>query len=402
MQNGIHPETTPPAELTGRRVDLLITELYVGGAEKCITDLSRFLKSREVLVRVISLASLPSSPHDALIKRIREAGIEVHSLGSDRVWNAVGAVLKLRGLLQKSPPDVLQSFLFHANVVASAALLGMRRRVPARQPRSVARPIRWVAGVRVADPRPQRLAMEGIAFRNADRVVAVSEGARLAYRAYSPIDSQRWLVIPNGIEVKQEAKSEASWQSLGLPSGAKVMLFVGRLDAQKGVTWLIETASDWLCALPKHHLVIAGRGDQQALLEEKLTDLFAAQPELKERIHLIGWLDRPRQWMQIAEAILLPAQYEGMPNVCLEAMAESRPVIAFDVQGIRELLGQPGDGQVVGVSERSQWTDAIKNIALNPQLCQELGARNRSKIEAEFRLASQLEKYLQLYVELLS
>ena len=401
MQNGIHPETTPPAELTGRRVDLLITELYVGGAEKCITDLSLFLKSRGVLVRVISLASLPGSPNDGLVNRILEAGIEVHSLGSNRVWNAVGAVLKLRGLLQKSPPDVLQSFLFHANVIASAALLGMRRRVPTGQPKSVTRPIRWVAGVRVADPRPQRLAMEAIAFRNADRVVAVSEGARLAYRAYSPIDSQQWLVIPNGIDVNQAGSSEVSWQSFGLPSDASVMLFVGRLDAQKGVTWLIDTASDWLCDLPKHHLVIAGRGDQQSLLKDRLTDLFAAKPELKDRIHLIGWLDRPRQWMQIAEAILLPAQYEGMPNVCLEAMAESRPVVAFDVQGIRELLGQPGDGQVVGVSERSRWAQAIKDIAHDPQLRKELGARNRSKIESEFRLASQLEKYRKLYVELL-
>lgn len=397
MQHGKKQASSPPQTLIGRRVDLFITELYVGGAEKCLADLALFLKNHGAHVRVLSLATLPSSPDDTLLQKIRDAKIEVHGLGADRVWNAGGAIIKLRKMLRDSPPHVLQSFLFHANMIASAALVGLRLKPQGHS----AQQIRWVAGVRVADPRQQRLTLESLAFRRADRVVAVSEGARLAYQNYGSRDSDKWLVIPNGIESQSSDTEPISWSSLGLPVDAKVILFVGRLDAQKGVTWLIETATDWLSKLPNHHLVLAGRGPLLAPLQQQKVALESVQPTLKGKIHFVGWLDQPRRWMRQAEMLLLPAQYEGMPNVCLEAMAEGLPVVAFDVQGIRELLGEPAEGQVIPVQSRQFWADAIVSIATDPTLRDTLGQRNRRVIERDFQLAQQLERYVKLYCSLI-
>jgi glycosyltransferase involved in cell wall biosynthesis len=397
MQHGKNQASSPPQELIGRRVDLFITELYVGGAEKCLVDLALFLKNRGAHVRVLSLATLPSPPDDKLVQKIRDAKIEVYGLGADRVWNAGGAIMKLRKLLRDSPPHVLQSFLFHANMIASAALVGLRLKPQLQS----AERIRWVAGVRVADPRQQRLALESLAFRRADRIVAVSEGARLAYQNYGSRDSDKWLVIPNGIESQSIDAAPISWSSLGLPTDAKVILFVGRLDAQKGVNWLIETATDWLSKLPNHHLVLAGRGPLHAQLQQQKDDLAKVQATLKGKIHLVGWLDQPRRWMRQAEMLLLPAQYEGMPNVCLEAMAEGLPVVAFDVQGLRELLGEPNEGQVIQVQSRQFWADAIVNIATDPKLRDTLGQRNRLVIKRDFQLAQQLERYVKLYCSLI-
>jgi glycosyltransferase involved in cell wall biosynthesis len=300
-------------------------------------------------------------------------------------------------MLRDSPPHVLQSFLFHANMIASAALVGLRL----KPHRHSAQQIRWVAGVRVADPRQQRLTLESLAFRRADRVVAVSEGARLAYQNYGSRNSDKWLVIPNGIESQSSDTEPISWSSLGLAPDAKVILFVGRLDAQKGVTWLIETATDWLSKLPNHHLVLAGRGPLLAPLQQQKEALESLQPTLKGKIHFVGWLDQPRRWMRQAEMLLLPAQYEGMPNVCLEAMAEGLPVVAFDVQGIRELLGEPAEGQVIPVQSRQFWADAIMSIATDPTLRDTLGQRNRRVIERDFQLAQQLERYVKLYCSLI-
>ncbi len=377
-------------------MDLFITELYVGGAEKCLTDLALFLKKQGASVRVFSLASLPLEPEDSLVQRMRQGGVDVFGLGADRVWNAGNAIIKLRKYLHDSPPDVLQSFLFHANMIASAALVGL----PGRRSAAGSKRLSWVAGVRVADPRKQRLAMESLAFRRADRIVAVSQGARLAYQKYSPIHSSKWSVIPNGVEPVSNDGQEVSWQSLGLPSHAKVALFVGRLEAQKGVTWLIDTASDWLSTLPQHHLVIAGKGNQLARLQKQLAQLQSEQPEMAQRIHWVGWLAEPRKWMRASEVLLLPARYEGMPNVCLEAMAEGRPVVAFDVQGIRELLGQPSEGQVVPPQDREAWQSAIKKIATDENFRNALGIRNREKIERDFQLSLQLQKYADLYLSL--
>ena len=161
-----------------------------------------------------------------------------------------------------------------------------------------------------------------------------------------------------------------------------------------------DTVRDWLTQLPGHHLVIAGRGPQQAQLEQKLEGLQSESPNLKDRIHLVGWLDQPRRWMRQAEMLVLPAQYEGMPNVCLEAMAEGTPVVAFDVQGIRELLGEPSDGEVVPVQDRRAWAESIVKIATDTTLRKTISLRNRQKIESDFRLSSQLQKYVELYLGL--
>jgi glycosyltransferase involved in cell wall biosynthesis len=104
--------------------------------------------------------------------------------------------------------------------------------------------------------------------------------------------------------------------------------------------------------------------------------------------------------MRQAEMLVLPAQYEGMPNVCLEAMAEGTPVVAFDVQGIRELLGEPSDGEVVPVQDRRVWAESIVKIATDTTLRKTISLRNRQKIESDFQLSSQLQKYVELYLGL--
>lgn len=104
--------------------------------------------------------------------------------------------------------------------------------------------------------------------------------------------------------------------------------------------------------------------------------------------------------MRLSEVLLLPARYEGMPNVCLEAMAEGRPVVAFDVEGIRELLGEPSEGQVIPPQNREAWQAAIKRIATDESLRNSLGIRNREKMELDFQLSLQLQKYADLYLSL--
>jgi glycosyltransferase involved in cell wall biosynthesis len=137
-----------------------------------------------------------------------------------------------------------------------------------------------------------------------------------------------------------------------------------------------------------------------ARLQKQLAQLQSEQPEMAQRIHWVGWLAEPRKWMRASEVLLLPARYEGMPNVCLEAMAEGRPVVAFDVQGIRELLGQPSEGQVVPPQDREAWQSAIKKIATDENFRNALGIRNREKIERDFQLSLQLQKYADLYLSL--
>jgi glycosyltransferase involved in cell wall biosynthesis len=384
------------------RIDLLITELEMGGAEKCLTDLACYLSNLGAQVRVISIASFPKSPRDGLVLRLKESSIEIHSLEANRKSQFMEAVRRYRQLIQDAPPRLVQSFLFHANLLAAVAL---RRSLSPFASSNAAgnrssNAIDWVAGVRVAEPRWLRLKSESIAFRQARRVVAVSAGARDKYRGSCHVDAAKWIVIPNGISQRSNSPAR-NWGELGLPDDAEVALFVGRLDQQKGVAWLINTAPTWLEQFPKVHLVLIGSGNLEQELRRSIHQIETKHQALQGRIHLEGWLPEPRSWMALCALLLLPARYEGMPNVCLEAMAEGKPVVAFDVEGVRELLGEESGTQIVRSQDERQWQEAICQLLSNPKLRDDLGTMNKKRVQSEFDLQKQLAKYATLYHSLI-
>lgn len=384
------------------RIDLLITELEMGGAEKCLTDLASYLRDQGAQVRVISIASFPKSPRDGLVQRLKELAIELHSLEANRKSQFMGAVRRYRQLIMDSPPRLVQSFLFHANLLAAVALRRSLSPTVSSKANSNQEfhPLDWIAGVRVAEPRWFRLKSESIAFRKARRVVAVSSGAREKYRGSCHVAAAKWVVIPNGISQSRQS-SARNWSELGLPTDAEVALYVGRLDQQKGVSWLIKTAPAWLEQFSKVHLVLIGSGNLEQELKQSIHSIEAIHQNLRGRIHLAGWMPEPRSWMARCAMLLLPARYEGMPNVCLEAMAEGKPVVAFDVEGVRELLGEKSAPQIVKPHDQRQWQEAICQLLSNSRLRDDLGKVNKQRVESEFELQKQLEKYANLYRSLI-
>ena len=123
------------------RIDLVITELDTGGAERCCVELAGFLKARGHEVRVIALGPIPTVEQAALLRLLESAGIESHFLGGRHGWMLPIIAWKLRALLKANRPDVVQSFLWHANILA--ALVVHAFKIPLVGGERVAEPRRW-------------------------------------------------------------------------------------------------------------------------------------------------------------------------------------------------------------------------------------------------------------------
>ncbi len=194
------------------------------------------------------------------------------------------------------------------------------------------------------------------------RVVCVSQDVARHCIEQEGIDASKVVTIPNGIDTQAiraiEASQLCSGQAIVPPHspaiplrkhcGCKVVrtrrtrqrapcCFRGRLHPQKGVDRLVAQADGLLNELPEHHLVIMGGGPLDAQLRAQQSQLTH-----RDRLHLVGWQPSTLEWMRRAELLLLPANYEGMPNVVLEAMAVGLPCVTFAVDGSRELLGESG------------------------------------------------------------
>ena len=359
------------------RIDLVITELDTGGAEKCCAELAFFLMKRGHQVRVIAFGPRPCSPKDSLVQSLETNKVELHFLGGKSWWMLPRVASKLRRLLKSNQPDVVQSFLWHANVLSAwvAPALG----------------IPLFAGVRISERRTSRYALDRWSTSRSSKTICVSQGVADWCVQTEKMDAGKLIVIPNGIIIEM-AKQSISPDSHSVPINAKILLFVGRLEPQKGIDLLIQNAKLLLSQLPNHHLVLLGDGSMRPLLEA-----LAEQKELKGRVHCLGQRNDIRAWMARSELLLLPTRYEGMPNVVLEAMAEGLSVVTTRVEGIVELLGDQLENQSVGKEAWNDFFELAIKLANSPVQQAIIGNANRQRAEREFDLEKQLMQYESLY-----
>jgi glycosyltransferase involved in cell wall biosynthesis len=90
-----------------------------------------------------------------------------------------------------------------------------------------------------------------------------------------------------------------------------------------------------------------------------------------------------------------------MPNAILEAMAAARPVVATEVHGAAELLGDNAGGQITPPHDAQAFVDAVVRIASDAALATRLGQRNRQRAASEFSFGAAVGRYAALYASLL-
>jgi len=364
-------------------VALVITGLAPGGAERALTRLAIGLPPAEFAVEVYSILPRPEAGRDLLVHELEQAGIPLHFLEVTARWKWFIVLRHLAGLLRKQQPDIVQTYLMHANVLGAWA---------AHQ----AGVTRVVTGLRVAEHRARwRCWLERAAGRWAMRHVAVSESVAQFARARMGLDPAKLLVIPNGVDVERfRAALPADLSPWGVPAGRRAVVCLGRLEPQKGLDWLLEGAPRWLGELPRHDLLLVGQGPERARLERQASDLG-----ISPRVHFTGWAADIPGILKASDLLVLPSRWEGMPNVLLEAMAAGLPVVARAVEGVREVLGDGASHelQVVSQNDAQAFYSSIVTILSQPELRARLGAENQRRAAVNFRWEKTIEQYAGLY-----
>jgi glycosyltransferase involved in cell wall biosynthesis len=356
------------------RIAFGITDLDVGGAEKALVQLVTRLDRTLWTPSVVCLQ--PAGP---LFEPLREAGAAVNSLEL-RSWRELPSVChRWRRHLQKHRPAILQTFLFHANLLGR--LVGRGARVPV-----------VVSGVRVAERRAKgHLLADRLTQRLCDAHVCVSRSTAEFQRLSAGIPSTRLAVIPNGVSQIDSPSNPQSSILNPRPS----LVFVGRLDSQKGVDVLLEALAT-LPAEKRPEIAIVGAGAERPSLEEQSRRLG-----LDECVRFVGWQANPRAWMLSADALVLPSRWEGMPNVVLEAMVLGKPVIATDVEGVRDLIDDGVHGWIARPNDPHSLADAVARFIAARDRWSAFGDAGRVKARTEFSIERMVRSYETLWLSLL-
>ena len=148
------------------------------------------------------------------------------------------------------------------------------------------------------------------------------------------------------------------------------MTYVGRLETQKGVRWLVETAPAWLGQLPDCDLLLVGKGPEREHLRR-----MSADRGIADRVHFAGWRSDVPAILARSDLVVLPSAWEGMPNVVLEAMASRLPVVASNVEGVAELLGPDADAQTVAHGDTTAFAAKVVGIMTDRGVGRRLGGQ---------------------------
>ncbi|MGD9645947.1 MAG: glycosyltransferase [Pirellulales bacterium] len=362
---------------------MCITELEPGGAERMLVELAVRLDRRRFVPRMYVLAPRPQARHDELVARLDAAAVPTTFLGVTRGWQAPAAIARLAALWRRDRPALVQSFLFHANVVSRLAARAAR-----------VSPV--VSGLRVAEPaRRWRLRVDRATSRFVDRYVAVSQAVAEQAVGAGGLPAEKVIVIPNGVDLARfDDTRPIDPQMLGVTPRKQFFVYIGRLEEQKRPAWLLRLLPEVFEQLPDHEVVVIGEGPLRAALKA-----LAGELSIASRVHFVARRDDVPAVLAAADALVLPSAWEGMPNVVLEAMAAGRPVVACDVAGVRELLG-PGAPQIARPDDPRGFAERLVAIGRNPAENRAIGAENRRRA-ATFGLQRMVGAYEQLWSELL-
>jgi len=366
------------------RISFLITELDHGGAERALVRIVTGLDRSLWDPRVISL-----SDRGPLAEPLEAAGVPVTAIGAGRVRSPAGlwrATVGLTRCLKEQQPAVLQTFLFHANI--AGRLAARRAGVPT-----------VVSGIRVAEKRGRwRLKIDRWTERFVDRHVCVSQSVADFSIRESGLSESKVVVIPNGVDVKRFASAEpADLSVFGIPAGARTILSVGRLDEQKNPLGLLKSYAAIAEDHPQAHLLFVGHGPEEAALRAAI-----AESKLESRVHLAGWQADVPGIMQACDLFVLASNWEGMPNVLLEAGAAGIPVVSTRVEGAEEIITSGESGVLVGISQPQALADAMSECLSGPDAARDRACQLQSMVSERFTWDSVVTAYSEVYESLLA
>ncbi len=217
------------------------------------------------------------------------------------------------------------------------------------------------------------------ALRRADKVFTVSQD--LLRRAESLCARPgKAVLMPNGVDLDLFAgrgRADAR-KELGLGLDSRIALFVGQLIPRKNPLVLVEAARALRNVQPQVEFHLVGDGPLAGQIRES-----AAGAGVAPRVTVHG--HRPHKeialWLAAADLLVLPALFEGRPNVVLEAMAASRPVLATRAGGTAELLVDGETGLLVPLEDDAAFIAAAGKLLESGDLLSEMGQAGRRRIE---------------------
>lgn len=231
----------------------------------------------------------------------------------------------------------------------------------------------------------------------ADKILVLSSKDKASI--VNDIPAANVEALSNGVRVNDYAypkkRAGNDWR---IPEHFKVVLFVGRLGAAKGVGDFLTCVPKVLQAVDNVVFVIAGDGPDKSVFKQKCQDIGVGDSVL-----FAGNLnyEQVRNAYLLADVFVLPSYSEAMPMTVLEALASGIPIVATSVGAVPEVLKEGVNGFLVDPGDVNMLGDRIVRILTDAQLAEKMAKANKELAFEEYDIRHLCNKLISIYNQLL-
>ncbi len=369
------------------RVVYLLWSGGLGGAERHVYDLASALPRERFSVTVCFFAA-----RGIYGDRLESRGIAVREIGLRRGSDLRGA-LRYARWLRRAEIDIVHD---HLSTPWSPAVTARLR-----------------PDCAILATAHSGLLLKGYGFwrrfwcrvntRHTRTTIAVSQAVRRALLRIVPWYADRIIVLPNFVDAgrfpaRTDEDRASLARALDLPAGARVLLSVGRLNAEKGFDRLLSLLLPVFRRHPDLMLLVAGEGALRPFLQAE-----SARLGLGSRVRLLGARSDVPSLCDLSETVVFASRVESFGIAAAEAMMAGRPVVGLRIPGLEEVVESGRTGMLVD-PDRSEveFPAAVERLLADATLRREMGRAGREAALERFERRTVVARIARLYEETLA
>lgn len=327
----------------------IITGLTQGGAESALFRLVTYKKDINTIHVVISMVDM-----GVYGEQLANENIEVHMLGMQRGRLSIKAVGKLWRLLKQIKPDIVQTWMYHADLIGGivARLAGFPNICWGivhfnLDPGVADKSTRWTAS-----------ACALLSYLIPKKIISCSQAANPVHKKIG-YDISKFCTIPLGYDLNELVRNETARNQLrnqwGIPKDAILIGCLARWNPQKDHQNLLKAFAIVSEKYPDTYCFLAGREIDNN--NQELVELITITNDGNNKLFLLGVIDHISSIMSAIDIHVLSSIGEAFPNVVAESMACETPCVVTNVGDTKQIVGELG--WVVPSSDSAALANAI-------------------------------------------
>lgn len=348
----------------------IIPNLNTGGAQHLLKDLLPLLntiENNEIKIAVFHRVG------SYVEKKIEESGVEIHDMKISS--RSPLAILKIRKLIKQF--DLVHSHLFPAHYYSIIANIGLNKPLVftehstnnKRRNYKFLKPVeRWI-------------------YKRLDYVICISNGVKSSLTSWLKVESNKFIIIENGLEVSffQNAEYKSRKEIFG--ENGQPLIMISRFTDSKDHETVVRAMrlvedKDVFC-------VFVGEGEKKSEIEE-----LVIKEGLSDKIKFLGHRNNIPEIIKASTIGIQSSNWEGFGLSVVEMMAGGLPIIASDVDGLKEIVGE--NGLLFKSGDEKDLANKINLLLRDKNLRNNLSAKGEERA-THFSIENTAQKHQQVY-----